>query len=79
MTYTFKLARRLAISRKLSMVTALILLAACTGETTGPDADLHHDQYSSNAACGWFRAPSRSRPISAIRFRGETARGNVVA
>jgi hypothetical protein len=39
MTYTFKLARRLAVSRKLVVLAALLLIAACSGESTGPDAD----------------------------------------
>lgn len=38
MTYTFKLARRLAVSRHFSVLTTLVLLAACAGETTAPDA-----------------------------------------
>lgn len=38
MTYTFKLARRLAVSRTLGMLPALILFAACvTDDTTAPD------------------------------------------
>jgi hypothetical protein len=37
MTYKHKLARRLAISRKLSMVPVLLLLAACSDEATAPD------------------------------------------
>jgi hypothetical protein len=39
MTYTFKLARRLAVSRRLAVLTALALIAACTGDATGPQAD----------------------------------------
>jgi hypothetical protein len=38
MTYTFKLARRLAVSRDFAMLIALALLAACTGDSTAPDA-----------------------------------------
>lgn len=38
MTYTYKLARRLAISQNLSMVSALLLIAACAGDTTGPES-----------------------------------------
>jgi hypothetical protein len=38
MTYTFKLARRLAVSPKLAMLAALALLAGCMGDTTGPEA-----------------------------------------
>ena len=37
MTYKHKLARRLAISRKLMMVPVLLLLAACSDEATAPD------------------------------------------
>jgi hypothetical protein len=38
MTYTFKLARRLAVSRTLGMLPALVLFAACSGgDTTAPD------------------------------------------
>ena len=38
MTYTFKLARRLAVSRTLGMLPALILIAACgADDTTAPD------------------------------------------
>jgi hypothetical protein len=37
MTYKHKLARRLAISRKLVMVPVLLLLAACSDEATAPD------------------------------------------
>jgi hypothetical protein len=37
MTYTFKLARRLAVSRTLGMLPALLLFAACSGDTTAPE------------------------------------------
>ena len=38
MTYTFKLARRLAISRHFAMVPVLLLFAGCTGgDATSPD------------------------------------------
>lgn len=39
MTYTFKLARRLAVSRRLVVLIALALAAACSGDTTSPDPD----------------------------------------
>ena len=40
MTYTFKLARRLAVSRTLGMLPALILFAACSGgDATAPGSD----------------------------------------
>src|SRR3954451_21592841 len=38
MTYTFKLARRLAVSRTFPMLPLLLVLAACGGDTTAPDA-----------------------------------------
>ena len=38
MTYTFKLARRLAVSRTLSILPVLVLVAGCTGgDATSPD------------------------------------------
>lgn len=39
MTYTFKLARRLAVSRDFGVLTALVLLAACSGDSTAPDVE----------------------------------------
>jgi len=38
MTYTFKLARRLAVSRNFAMLPILLVLAACGGDTTAPEA-----------------------------------------
>jgi hypothetical protein len=39
MTYTFKLARRLAVSRTLGMLPALLLFAACSGgDPAAPDS-----------------------------------------
>ena len=41
MTYTFKLARRLAVSRSFGMLPALILFAACGGgDAIAPDGSL---------------------------------------
>ena len=37
MIHTHKLARRLAISRNLAMLTVLVLVAACAGETMAPE------------------------------------------
>lgn len=37
MTYTFKLARRLAVSRRLGMLPAILLFAACSGDATAPE------------------------------------------
>src|ERR1700694_3705946 len=38
MTYTFKLARRLAVSRNFHMLPVLLLFAACSGDATAPEA-----------------------------------------
>jgi hypothetical protein len=38
MTYTFKLARRLAVSRKFVMLPAILLFAACSGDVTAPES-----------------------------------------
>jgi hypothetical protein len=37
MTYTFKLARRLAVSRQFTMLPILLVLAACGGDATAPE------------------------------------------
>jgi hypothetical protein len=37
MTYTFKLARRLAVSRRFVMLPVLLLFAACSGDAVAPD------------------------------------------
>jgi hypothetical protein len=37
MTYTFKLARRLAVSRRLGMWPAILLFAGCSGDATAPE------------------------------------------
>ena len=37
MTYTFKLARRLAVSRDYAMLAAMLLVAACAGDSTAPE------------------------------------------
>jgi hypothetical protein len=37
MTYTFKLARRLAVSRNFTMLPVLLVFAACSGDATAPE------------------------------------------
>jgi hypothetical protein len=37
MTYTFKLARRLAVSRNYAMLPLLLVIAACSGDATAPE------------------------------------------
>ena len=74
MTYTFKLARRLAMSRQLTMVPALLLLAACAGDSTGPDSTpiLIHE-----TADAGMRIVPRAVTVETnqrIRFRGESLR-----
>jgi hypothetical protein len=73
MTYTFKLARRLAMSRDLTMVTALLLLAACAGDTTGPEPTS-----TTTVSDAGLRLVPRTVTIETnqrIRFRGESYRG----
>jgi hypothetical protein len=41
MTYTFKLSRRLAVSRRYAMLAAAAVLVGCDSETTAPEPDLH--------------------------------------
>ena len=68
MTYTFKLARRLAVSRHFGMFACLALLAACAGETTGPEDP------STPAAFVAFRVVPGAVTVETnqpIRFRGE--------
>jgi hypothetical protein len=38
MTYTFKLARRLAVSRNFTMLPVLLVIAACSGDATAPES-----------------------------------------
>jgi hypothetical protein len=75
MTYTFKLARRLAMSRDLTMVTALILLAACAGDTTGPEPTSTTINTASNAGLRLVPRTATIETNQRIRFRGEPLRG----
>jgi hypothetical protein len=84
MTYKYKLARRLAISRNLAMITALVLLAACAGETTAPEAPTTPNTPVLPAGASGFRVLPGTVTIEInqrIRFRGEvqTPRGAVHA
>ncbi len=77
MTYTYKLARRLAISRHLSMVTGLlIMLAGCAGDTTGPDPS---SQYGNLVALRIVPSAATIETDQKIRFRGETPAGEYFA
>ncbi len=77
MTYTYKLARRLAISRKLGLSTAFALLAACAGDSTAPEAP---GDSSAPSAPASLTAPLGFRVLpsavtlevdQSVRFRGE--------
>jgi hypothetical protein len=73
MTYTFKLARRLAMSRNLSMVSALLLLAACAGDTTGPDSA--PTDSATDVAVKIVPSTVTIETNQRVRFRGESLRG----
>ncbi len=84
MTYTYKLARRLAISRDLAMLSVLVLLAACAGETTAPESSSTPSVPAvPSAPRGFSVLPGRVtiETDQRIRFRGEvrTVRGQVYA
>jgi len=71
MTYTFKLARRLAVSRHSIVLPALVLLAACMGDTTAPDGDAAAPTTAPTA----LQISPRSVTIETnqrVQFRGQT-------
>lgn len=77
MTYTYKISRRLAISRRFVTPTALALVAACAGDTTAPEGtgDPHTPSAptSPTAPLG-FRVMPGSITVEVnqqVRFRGE--------
>jgi hypothetical protein len=84
MTYTHKLARRLAISRNLAMLpAALVLFAACAGDTTAPEAPTATTPSAPTTPVG-FRILPGTVTIEIdqrVRFRGElrTSTGAVYA
>ena len=74
MTYTHKLARRLALSRNLAMFPALLLAAACAGETTAPEAPANPTSPSAPTNDVGFRVLPGTVTVEVnqrIRFRGE--------
>jgi hypothetical protein len=83
MTYTHKLARRLALARESAALTVLIMLAACMGDTTAPATDQPATPTQPpGAGDRGFRVLPGSMTIEVnqrIRFRGEfsNARGHV--
>jgi hypothetical protein len=80
MTYTFKLARRLAVSRRFVVLIALALVAACMGESTAPEPDLAGAPVTSAS----LRLSPRTVTVETnqlVRFRGQarSSRGDAVA
>ena len=75
MTYTFKLARRLAMSRQLTMVSALLLLAACAGDTTGPESTSVPIHEASDVGVQIVPRTVTVETNQRIRFRGTSLRG----
>ncbi len=78
MTYTFKLSRRLAVSRARAALAVGVVLTACTGDATGPES----------FGPGVTTFPSSFRVVPGtvtvetnqpVRFRGETGKGDVFA
>jgi hypothetical protein len=61
MTYTFKLARRLAVSRNFSMLSVLLVLAACNGgDATAPSGS--PTELPVSGVLGW--RPRESTPVT---------------
>ena len=80
MTYTFKLARRLAVLRDYSVLTALALVAACMGDATSPDAE----PTSAGIPAAVLQVSPQTVTIETnqrIQFRGQgrSWRGNLIA
>ena len=80
MTYTYKLARRLSLSRNLTMLPILALMAACAGETTAPEGPTTPTTPAAPATPAAPSAPVGFRVLpntvtietnQRIRFRGE--------
>jgi hypothetical protein len=60
MTYTFKLARRLAASRQFTMLPVFLVLAACAGDTTAPQGAA--GDLPESGIYGW--QPRESSPVA---------------
>ena len=71
MTYTFKLARRLAVSRDFAMLATLAIVAACAGDsTTAPDSV----ESTPSQAAVLTVLPSKvtAETNQSVQFRGRT-------
>ena len=76
MTYTYKISRRLAISRRLLAPAAFAVLTACAGDTTAPEAGTDPSVPTAPGAptALGFRVLPRSVTVEVdqeVRFRGE--------
>jgi hypothetical protein len=75
MTYTFKLSRRLAVSRARATLAIGVVLTACSNDATGPDAPASGAPYTPTS----FRVVPATVTIETnqpIRFRGATSAGH---
>src|SRR5688572_29920002 len=81
MTYTFKLARRLAVSRTFGMLPAIALFVACSGDATAPDSSTSpQDDWRSREAVPVNVSVNPSNVTvetnQLIRFRASARNGN---
>ena len=77
MTYTFKLSRRLAVSRARAALAIGAVLTACTNDATGPDAPGSGLPFNPTS----FRVVPATVTVETnqpIRFRGATSAGGYV-
>jgi hypothetical protein len=80
MTYTFKLARRLAVSRDFAMLAIFAIVAACAGDTaTAPESA--ESLPSQTAGLSVTPRAVTAEINQAVRFRGQSRspRGDVIA
>jgi len=70
MTYTFKLARRLAVSREYAMLSVMAVLVACAGETTAPDIE-HTTRFPASLPIRVVPSAVTIEINQKVRFRGE--------
>src|SRR5215213_8489669 len=89
MTYTFKLARRLAVSRNLTMLPVLLVIAACNGDATAPEgptespttgSEVHtHDLTPVAVQVSPHRVTLETNQLIQFRAHGRTSAGDSVA
>ena len=79
MTYTFKLARRLAVSRDFAMLATLAIVAACAGDsTTAPDSVESTPTKAANLIVSPRSVTAETRQPVRFLGRSRTERGQVV-